>query len=173
MASQQNQPSSNTATATTSNNAVAANLNTDIEQFINHIKQISPSAKHNFQDLLKSMIEYVMVAPKHHTATAALQEALHTCNENLQRHPEEDHQLVMGQQVDQLNTLQKHFNNIAKVAKAAREATWTLSSGESTEERKKEFCQRENQAWLKFRSEWQKAQQKILDEAITLCWTIT
>ena len=67
MASQQNQPSSNTATATTSNNAVAANLNTDIEQFINHIKQISPSVKHNFQDLLKSMIEYVMVAPKHHT----------------------------------------------------------------------------------------------------------
>ena len=40
----------------------------------------------------------------------------------------------------QLNTLQKHFNNIARVAKAAREAKWTMSSGESTEERKKNFA---------------------------------
>ena len=174
MASQQNQPTSNTATATTSSTATAANLNTDIEEFINHIKEVSPSVVNNFQDLLKSMIEYVMVSPKHTTATAALQEALQKCNENLQQHLEEEHeQTAMGQQLTQLNTLQKHFNGIARVTKAARVATWTMDSGQSTEEMKREFCQRENQAWLKFRSEWQKAQQKILDEAITLCWTIT
>ena len=30
--------------------SAAANLNTYIEQFINHIKQMSPSVVHNFQD---------------------------------------------------------------------------------------------------------------------------
>ena len=145
--------------------------NTEVEQFTSNISTMNLAVLKDFQELFCAMLEYLKISPINNDTKASLQSCINYVKQ--QRPDADQEQPSLEHQITQINTTQIQFNNIAKKIKAMTEATWTLNTGQSTADMKKNFCTEEDLAWQRYKTAWQNTRHVIQDKNFVMCWTIT